>query len=293
LSQTQLPQTQQASGAQEAKLEATVQVLTFEPGLYAVELLASQVGRGAGGFTLPCARIDPIEGDLNTPSRVYVSSLAEGNFIRPGQHPTQLLVERGVASVLLTVYKIAGAMAPPELRMRRMQAPLVAAAPKLAPGLPSLPLALLAHVERAGDVRVAGGHWAGEPGAGATVEGFSVSLEGALQNHTIEYQARLGIDWETPWAKSGEFCGSRGMSLPLIGVRFRLTGADTDALWCQYWGSFIGFGEVGPFEDGALCAGGGATLEALRLIISARPAPQASGSPSTRAKVTKPSGRRK
>ena len=39
--------------------------------------------------------------------------------------------------------------------------------------------------------------------------------------------------------------------------------------------------------------GAAVTLEALRLVISARPAPQASGSPSTRAKVTKPSGRRK
>ena len=45
----------------------------------------------------------------------------------------------------------------------------------------------------------------------------------------IEYQAVLGRNWLSPWVEGGKFCGSRGMALPLLGLKVRLKGAAAKA----------------------------------------------------------------
>jgi hypothetical protein len=174
---------------------------------------------------------------------------------------------------LLTVYKLAGAMAPPELRISMIQqAAARGSAPVPEPALTSEALKLLAHVERAGDVVVQGGVWVGQPGSRGAIEGFSVLAGGGIDPEDIEYQAILGSDWTTPWYSNGEFCGSRGLSLPLLGVRIRLRGETAKSHALSYWGSFVGVGEVGPIEGGAVCGGSGAPLEALRVVLKRRQA---------------------
>jgi hypothetical protein len=253
----------------DAKLEVTAQILSFEPGVYSVDVQASQIMRGASGMMVPCVRLDPINnGDS---ARSFVSALSDTQLIYPGDHASYLRVLGSKASVLLTIYKMAGGMAPPELRISLVQ-PSGSAPPdhKAAEALASEPLKLMAHVERAGDVAVKGGLWAGQPGGRGAIEGFSVTPGDTIKPDDIEYQAVLGSDWTTPWLSGGEFCGSRGLSLPLLGARIRLRGEAAKLYSVSYWGSFVGTGEIGPVADGAVCGGSGAPLEALRVVLTRR-----------------------
>ena len=261
-----------AAPSPESKLDVSAQILTFEPGLYSVEVNAPQIHRGASGMAVPCIRLDPIPtGDA---ARAFVSALADSSLIRPGDPAMYLRVQGGTASVLLTIYKLAGGMSAPELRIslvpqnagRTPDAPVAAA-------LASEKLIVMAHVERAGDTEVPAGLWAGQPGSRGAIEGFSITPGDAIKPDDIEYQAVLGSDWTTPWLPGGELCGSRGLSLPLLGARIRLREDAAKNYSISYWGSFIGTGEVGPISDGAVCGGSGAPLEALRVVLTRRQKP--------------------
>ena len=259
----------QGAQAAESKLDVSAQILSFEPGLYSVEVFAPQIHRGATGMTVPCIRLDPIP--AGDDSRAFVSALSDSPLIRPNDAATYLRVQGATASVLLTIYKLAGGMAAPELRISLVpQNSGRATKAAVAAALPSEKLTLMAHVERAGDVAVQAGLWAGQPGGRGAIEGFSVTPGDRINPGDIEYQAVLGSDWTTPWLPGGEFCGSRGLSLPLLGARIRLRGEAAKQYSVSYWGSFFGSGEIGPINDGAVCGGGGAPMEALRVVLSRR-----------------------
>jgi len=91
----------------------------------------------------------------------------------------------------------------------------------------------------------------------------------------LEYQALLGQDWTSPWTSGGDFCGSRQMALPLLGVRVRLRG-DAEARYrCQVWGRYAG-GEVVHVENGDLCRNAAGTpLEGLRVALVRKTEPAA------------------
>ncbi len=253
------------------RLDVSAQILNFEPGLYSVEVLAEKTVRGASGMLVPCIRLDPLSGDEGP--RAFVSALSGSCLIDPEAPLAYLRVAGGTATVLLTIYKLANGMAAPELRICLLQAKSARVEEtKAAAVLPSEPLKLMAHIERSGDITVSGGTWAGQPGGRGALEGFAVTPSGGILPEDIEYQAVLGSDWTTPWLTGGEFCGSRGLSLPLLGVRIRLRGEAAKIYQCSYWGSFVGVGEIGPALDGAVCASGGAIMETLRIVVSRRAA---------------------
>ncbi len=255
------------SGPADTRLEVTAQILNFEPGLYSVDVRAPKTLRGASGMTVPCIRLDPIQG--SDPGRALVAALSETPLLQPGDPASYLRVHGGRASVLLTIYKLSGSMPAPELRIALVQpvGPGMADA-QAAPALPSEPVTLMTHVERAGDIVVQGGVWAGQPGSRGAIEGFAVTPGGGIHPEDIEYQAVLGSDWTTPWLAGGAFCGSRGLSLPLLGVRIKLRGEAAKTHSCTYWGSFVGTGESAACADGAVCANGGAPLAALRIALT-------------------------
>ncbi len=252
-----------------AKLEATAQVLEFEPGFYSVEVSAPEIAVIRDKLIMPCIRLDPIAPSGAQRGRAHVAALSDGDFIMPRANAAYLRAEFGNASVLLTIYKVAGSQTVPEVRIRRIDGTEVEVVQPV-PSIASLKLTLLAHVERSGDVTVPGGAWAGQPGGGGAIEGFAMTPEEILGPADIEYQAVLGTDWSTPWLAGGEYCGSRGLALPLLGVRLRLLGDVAHTHECTYWGSFTGVGEVGPIRAGETCAADGAQLEALRVVIVPR-----------------------
>ncbi len=259
----------------------------MKQGLYAVELGATRTQRTDAGLILPCARIDPLPA---TAADVHFASLSASPLLLPGTHPAFLRVTAD-ASVLLTIYKVAGPTPPPELRIRLIGA----ASGEDQPGeaaLPSLPLALTIHVEQYGDLLAGGGLWAAAPNGQSAIEGFAMTLlESGLPPDALEYQAVLGLDWASPWTTAGEFCGSRGLALPLLGVRIRLRTPHDSTHAVTVWGRFAESGERGPFEDGTVCEADKEALVGLRVTVGERPQkqPALAGAPSSgRARRGKP-----
>jgi hypothetical protein len=264
-------------------LEATVQLLTFAPGVYAVDFIAPRSAGTNAGLHLPCARLDPVPGGAG--GRCFVCIMAEGGWLSGNDQPTLIRAVGANAGVVLTIYKASGQTAAPELRIRRVPpnatnfaAPDVAPPPPVAPVVApaaadegaALAVTQTVHVQGLGDLQMTAPQWAGQPGSGRQMEGFAILPTGDLAPEDIEYQAILGENWNTPWVRGGAFCGSRNMGIALMGVRIRLVGAAAERFECRYWGSFMNIGVIGPRTEGEGCDADRAVLEALRVVITRR-----------------------
>lgn len=72
------------------------------------------------------------------------------------------------------------------------------------------------------------------------IEGFNVLLDGNLKNLEVEYKALAFNGSETVWTKSGQYCGSRGQHLPLLGVAFRARSSSSGIRYeCEYQLQFL------------------------------------------------------
>ena len=138
---------------------------------------------------------------------------------------------------------------------------------------------IVAHIRGRGDVPFFDTPWVGRLGPGLWIEGFTVHPHGRLATASIEYKGLAANGTETPWIESGNFCGTRGRSLPLIGFAVRQKsvpgGAPVD---CEYTGYFQSGATVGPTRNGAPCRSAVEqdALEGMQLRITRRPAPGAS-----------------
>jgi hypothetical protein len=195
-----------------------------------------------------------------------------------------------VTSFLLTTYRRFSDDTAPELRIRAVQqmsqAELRLVDTQTQQGRPAeiranlavSPCILLVHAERVGDIQAGGDEWTGAPDRDRAIEGFSVRFQHELSDVDLEYAGTLGRDWTTPWAQAGAFCGSRGMSLPLLGFTMRLFGPSAERFSCTYWGAFADGTELGPISGGMPCLGT-VPLTAMRIQVSARADRQQAPSP--------------
>jgi hypothetical protein len=127
---------------------------------------------------------------------------------------------------------------------------------------------MIAHIQGRGDVLAKIGEWMGEPGSQRWVEGFALAPRGKLGVNDIEYQAVLGRGWLSPWAEGGQYCGSRGMSLPILGLRVRLRGEAAERYDCEVEASFVDGTRVGPLDNGEPCqAASLSPLEAFHIKL--------------------------
>ncbi len=262
------------------QVQASAQILTFEPGLYAIDIHAAQTGMTESGLTLPCARLDPIDAGIG---RAVVVALSAGGWISPSDGTMFLRVLNDATDIVLTTYRLSGTAPALDLRIRAIRSigaiemggvPVArGAAPARADAqsLAHVTLTVLAHVERLGDVMMGPGEWAGAAGRDCAVEGFSIQPQNDLADIQIEYQAILGDQWQTPWFPNGAFCGSRGMSLPLLGFRLRLVGDSAQRYECRYSGVFLGGEEVGPLSDGQACEASAKSMTGMKIEITALP----------------------
>jgi hypothetical protein len=272
-------------------IATTAQFLVFDPGLFIVDMAAPQSAATEMGLRLPAIRIDMTPATPARPGRAAVTgALAEGWMSRTDE-PVFVLVTGGRVGMVLTIYRASTATPPPEIRFRQISTSLnqpgAKAAPEATPEIdqPSVPLKVMAHVRNTGDVTGPGGRWLGTPGSNAPIEGFAISPGEGMAMADLEYQAILGNSWNTPWFAAGEFCGSRGMLLPLLGVRVRLKGEAASGFSCVYSGHFTGKADPVVSQDGEPCAAGDAPLEALQVVVvrreatAAAPAPEAAAQP--------------
>jgi hypothetical protein len=270
------------------ELQVSGHLMALESGLFCVfQTPGSAPSDPATG--LPGVRITPAPGIAGRPEAVSVSTFREDGWL----NGTAALVRvtDGSAQILVTIYQNRGMDAAPRLQVLRLSGePTI-------PDAPTVPVAgaarqaelvpapeVMAHVQRMGDVGCKLGEWLGKKGSRQWIEGVGMAPRNGIAPEDIEYQAVLGRNWLSPWVDGGKFCGSRGMALPLLGIKVRLKGAAAKAFVCSYSATFIDGSAVGPVNGGEACqAESLAAMEALQIVIRPR-----AGKTATKAPAPKP-----
>ncbi len=232
-----------AAAQQRNELTSDATFLTFEPGLYKIGFRAHGSGP-EGGMPLPCARLDALVLP-GRPGRATVSMVPEGGWLSQQTSMAHVLVVGGKASAVLTVYRPVAGMPMPEVYFTTLL-PGTAPVARQPAAAPAPQFRICAHIQAIGDQLKPNGEWAGDGGGEHPIEGFQIDVPDDVLAAEIEYQAVMGEDWRTPWFNAGTFCGSRGLELPLLGFRVRLTGQAAEQYACTAWGRFATGAVVGP-----------------------------------------------
>jgi len=253
-----------------AELKVSGHLMTLTTGLYCIVQVPT---RGADANTgLPGVRISLPPGPIGRPDQVSISTFRPDGWMNGSGDAALVKVAAGPAQVLVTIYQAPNAKdGSPNLQVLRLLEP-PAAAPGQAAGAaaataPKL-MDMVAHIQERGDVGALIGEWLGETGSKRWIEGFAVAPGGMMSPKDIEYQAVLGKGWLSPWVEGGQFCGSRGMALPILGLRLRLRGEAAEKFDAFYAASFIDGSSVGPVAAGEPCeAESLAPIEAFQVQI--------------------------
>jgi hypothetical protein len=256
-----------------SELKVSGHLMTLDTGLFCV-FQAPDSPRANQQSGLPGVRISAPPGQAGRPEVVSISTFRDDGWMNGGDSAALVRVSDGPAQILVTVYQVPSA--PPEAAPR-LQVMRLAAEEQAALGVPTqvTPAAaaltdaeVIAHVQRTGDVPGKLGEWIGRRGSRLWIEGFSLMLRSGLKATDVEYQAVLGRGWMSPWIEGGKFCGSRGMALPLLGLKLRLKGNAAKTHACSYSGTFVDGSAVGPVAGGETCeAENLAALEAFQVVI--------------------------
>jgi hypothetical protein len=269
-----------ASQGRVAELRVSAHLMTLDTGLYCVFPTPGSPDPDAA-TGLPGVRVTPAPGIAGRPEAVSVSSFREDGWL----NGTAALVRvtDGSAQILVSVYQYLrqGADAAPRLQVLRLSqepngtapesAQAVAQPPSQTAAAPPANPEIMAHVQRTGDVGGTIGEWVGVKGSKQWVEGFGLAPKGGLSVDDIEYQGVLGRNWLSPWIDGGKYCGSRGMALPLLGLKVRLKGDGAKTFQCSYSATFIDGSSIGPVSAGEPCESESlAPLEAFQIVIHPR-----------------------
>jgi len=257
---------------------ADVSLMTLDAGLYCVVVQPSPAADAQSG--LPGVRITPAPG-LHA-GEVVVRTIAEDGWMTGFGDAALVRVIGGPGRVMVSIYHRPGAgpAGAPNLKVL----PLMATQPTALPAAPPVPAAnlpapaptpvdMVAHIQTRGDVGAHFGQWLGEPGSGLWIEGFAVAPIAGVALTDIEYQAVLGRGWLSPWVEGGQYCGSRGMALPILGLRVRLRGEAAAAYQVKVSASFVDGAKSGPVSGGESCeAPSLAAIEAILIeLVSLKP----------------------
>ncbi len=277
------------------ELRVSGHLMTLDTGLFCIVCNPSRIADAATG--LPGVRVSLPPGPSGRPEAVSISTFREDGWMTPFGDAALVRVTGGPAQVLVTVYQAPNVPegGAPNLQVLRLTdtAPQAGAAAVAAPApapVPAAPVApkvmdMVAHIAGRGDVGGMLGEPLGDKGSGRWIEGFAVAPTNGVAVTDIEYQAVLGRDWLSPWVDGGQFCGSRGMSLPLLGLKLRLRGAAAEAFDCSYSATFVDGSEAGPVEAGEACqAESLASLESFSIFLTPKgaagtPEPEAEAAP--------------
>ena len=276
----QMAERGQGTESQIRELKVTGHTMALEPGMYCVYNAPGGPAPGQNG--LPGVRITAAPGTHM--GQVTVASFTPDGWI--GSDSAALVrVTSGTAQLLVTVYQAHDSEAEaPQLQVVRLSgetaaAPVQPAAQRQAPAsAPATPdeIQVVAHIYGRGDVAGRLGDWMGEAGSQRWIEGFGIAPGNGIAPGDVEYQAVLGRGWLSPWSEGGQFCGSRGMSLPILGLRVRLRGASAQSHSLSVSATFVDGSAVGPVTDGEACeAPSLAALEAFQVVVQPREAAQA------------------
>ena len=265
-------------------LRVSGNLMTLDTGLYCIINKASPVADGRTG--LPGVRISLPPGNDSRPECVEIATFRDDGYLSGAGDAALVRISNGPAHVLVTVYQAPdhpeGAPSVQVVRLLESGAPAAAMAAAGAAPAPAAPgpaaakpqgapevMDMVAHIQGLGDVGAHLGQRLGEIGSKRWIEGFAIAPARDVPPADIEYQAVLGRGWLSPWVEGGEFCGSRGMALPVLGLRVRLRGDAARDFDCTYSASFTDGTQVGPVAAGASCeAESLAPLESFEVVIT-------------------------
>lgn len=267
---------QQAPGSASAadmmtELKVSGHLMALPAGLFCIvnEPAASQQPNG-----LPGVRVSqPPQGGQN----IEISTFRPDGWLNASGDAALVRVHRGPAQVLVTFYQNSNQPeSAPKLQVRQLigvseaaPAPGQPPAPAMAPPPAAVPMDIMAHIQTRGDVGVKFGTRLGETGSQNWIEGFAIAAPEGIKPADLSYQAVLGRGWLSPWVEAGEYCGSRGMALPLLGFRVRLTGEAATAYDITCEASFIDGTQAGPVGSDETCEGENlAPLESILITLT-------------------------
>jgi hypothetical protein len=180
-------------------LMATVETVSFEPGLYAVTIVAVRTPAADLGLTLPCIRIETLPPTAARPGRATVVDARDTGWLCQSEEPAYILVIGGSASTILTIYRARDGGPAPEIHITHI--PTVAGKPAVAAafGDSAVPpieggevaLGVFAHISDAGDVTEPVEGWIGRVGSGLPLEGFTLTPAAPLRPEDIDSWRQL------------------------------------------------------------------------------------------------------
>ncbi|HUZ72340.1 MAG TPA: glycosyltransferase [Stellaceae bacterium] len=243
-------------------ITGSVEVVTLQKGLYHFSVRAGspQQVTGAGNLIVPAVHVGVGPGLAQDAVKIVPRTRANGPWLFAAGNSIMVKVSAAAASLVLTSVRGSGGQAL-VIEVERVdgrgaaKVPLESAA---APQVPEarragLPLRILAHVRNRGDMNFADTDWAGRVGTGLWLEAFAVTPLEAVAAADVEYKGLTATGIETPWISNGLACGTRGMSVPLMGFAVRLKPPAGAAYDCEYSGYFQSGTTVGPLRNGAPC----------------------------------------
>ena len=245
-----------------AEVPISAHSIVLNHGTYCVFVIG--VTQGLAERDLPALRISSSPGS----STVAVAALPGDGWLRQMGDAVLLRVASERSRVLFTSYdesRVPGAK-PPQIQIQRLDDGRLPDSMRPAPALQSADYKL--HFSRRGDVPAAFGQWVGTLGDDSWIEGIELLAPSPLQASDLEYQVVLGRGWLSPWVQAGEFCGSRGMGLPILGFRARLLGLAAQQWRLRYAGRCVDGRELPEAEQGMACESADLTpLAALNIKL--------------------------
>ena len=247
----------------------------------------------AGTFCLVNGSTKPADGMISgvrvsatdpADTNIAITALRPDGWLGGGGDSALIRVHEGPAQILITIYQPAGTTdGAPKLRVLRLSdaapaAEAASAAPAMRRPVMVLtePHDVIAHVQREGDLGRAFGEWVGTPGSQTAIEGFSITAPKDLAPGDLSYQAVLGRGWMSPWSEAGQFCGSRGMALPILGLRIKLSDVAAKRYDLRLSATFIDGAKLDDVGSGEGCETPAlAALEAMRIELAPKGAGKA------------------
>ncbi|GAB6855108.1 hypothetical protein [Asaia astilbis] len=267
---------------QVVQLKVHASLMTFDAGLYCVFLPPEFAVQSVNGYPAVTVAQAP-----NMPAGVVAIQTLDDDGVISSSHGNGagaaiVRVSRGPAQILVTTYQAPDSTLPaPSIQVARLSgepAPAAESAQtsnaspqsEVAAGTEVKP-EVAAHIQRRGDVLAGVGDWMGEPDSQNWIEGFGIAPQSLVAPEDIEYQAVLGKGWLSPWAEAGQYCGSRGMALPILGLCIRLKNGAEEKYELALQATFTDGTKLGPVAGGeTLEAESLAPLEAFKLEIKPR-----------------------
>ena len=257
-----------ASAVQELKV--TGHLMSLPAGLFSFVNEAQPSAARQNG--MPGVRISPPPiGGQN----IEIAGFRPDGWLNADGDAALVRVRKGPAQVLITIYQLPNQQdAAPRLQVRQLltanDMPATPAATNAEP-VTNVPMEMLAHIQSRGDVGAKFGDWLGERGSKNWIEGFALQAPEGVDPSELSYQAVLGRGWLSPWSEAGQYCGSRGMALPLLGLRVRLTGEAAEQFELSCMATFVGGATAGPVGNDEACEGDTlAPLEAFQITLTPR-----------------------